>query len=127
MLSDHTPTPTLAVTDLAAARGFYEQVLGLSVREENEGGVLYTAGAGTVFVYASQYAGTNRATAAAWLLSSADFDAELPALREKGVGLHTFEAEDLTWEDGVASMPDGSRAVWFSDPDGNILNIGGRD
>lgn len=126
MLSDHTPTPTLAVTDLAAARGFYEQVLGLSVQEENEGGVLYTAGSGTVFVYPSQNAGTNRATGAAWLLPSDAFDAELATLREKGVQLQTFDAEYLTWQDGVASMPDGSRAVWFADPDGNILNLGAR-
>lgn len=126
MLSDHTPTPTLAVTDLAAARGFYEQVLGLSVQEENEGGVLYTAGSGTVFVYPSQNAGTNRATGAAWLLPSDAFDAELATLREKGVELQTFDAEYLTWQDGVASMPDGSRAVWFADPDGNILNLGAR-
>jgi catechol 2,3-dioxygenase-like lactoylglutathione lyase family enzyme len=123
MLSDHTPAPTLAVTDLAAARGFYEQVLGLTVKEENEGGVLYGAGSGTVFVYPSQYAGTNRATAATWLLPADAFDAELATLREKGVGLQTFEAEDLTWDDGVASMPDGSKAAWFADPDGNILNI----
>lgn len=126
MLSDHTPTPTLAVTDLTAAREFYEGVLGLSVQEENEGGVLYGAGAGSVFVYPSQFAGTNRATAAAWLLPADAFDAELAALREKGVGLQTFEAEYVTWDDGVASMPDGSRAAWFADPDGNVLNIGGR-
>lgn len=123
MLSDHTPTPTLAVKDLAAARGFYEEVLGLSVREENEGGVLYTAGSGTVFVYPSEFAGTNQATAATWLLPSDAFDAELATLREKGVGLQTFEAEYVTWDDDVASMPDGSRAAWFADPDGNVLNI----
>ena len=127
MLSDHTPTPTLAVTDLTAAREFYEGVLGLSVQEEHEGGVLYGAGAGSVFVYPSQFAGTNRATAAAWLLPADAFEAELAALREKGVGLQTFEAEYVTWDDGVASMPDGRRAAWFSDPDGNVLNLGSMD
>ena len=35
----------------------------------------------------------------------------------------TFEAEGLTWDDGVASFGDQYRAVWFADPDGNILNI----
>ena len=124
MLSDHTATPTLAVKDLTAARGFYEDVLGLSVAEENEGGVLYTAGSGTVFVYPSEFAGTNRATAAAWLLPSEALDTELGTLRERGVAFQTFEAEGVTWADGVASLPDGSRAAWFSDPDGNILNIG---
>ncbi len=125
MLSDHTPTPTLAVKDLAAARGFYEGVLGLSVQEEDAGGggVLYGAGSGSVLVYPSEFAGTNRATSAAWLLPADAFDTELAALREKGVGFQTFENEYVTWDDGVASMPDGRRAAWFSDPDGNVLNI----
>jgi catechol 2,3-dioxygenase-like lactoylglutathione lyase family enzyme len=121
MLSDHTPTPTLAVKDLAAARSFYEDVLGLGVAEENEGGVLYSAGSGSVFVYPSSFAGTNQA--ATWMLPADAFDGELATLRAKGVQFQTFEMEDLTWDDGVASMPDGSRSAWFADPDGNILNI----
>lgn len=123
MLSDHTPTPTLAVKDLAAARSFYEDVLGLGVAEENEGGVLYSAGSGSVFVYPSSFAGTNQATAATWMLPADAFDGELATLRAKGVQFQTFEMEDLTWDDGVASMPDGSRSAWFADPDGNILNV----
>lgn len=123
MLSDHTPTPTLAVKDLATARGFYEGVLGLSVQDEDEGAVLYGAGSGTVLVYPSEFAGTNRATSAAWLLPADAFDAELAALRERGVDLQTFEWEGVTWDDGVASMPDGRRAAWFNDPDGNVLNL----
>jgi catechol 2,3-dioxygenase-like lactoylglutathione lyase family enzyme len=123
MLSDHTPTPTLAVKDLAAARGFYEDVLGLGVAEENEGGVLYSAGSGSVFVYPSSFAGTNQATAATWMLPADAFDGELATLRAKGVQFQTFEMEDLTWDEGVASMPDGSRSAWFADPDGNILNV----
>jgi catechol 2,3-dioxygenase-like lactoylglutathione lyase family enzyme len=123
MLSDHSATPTLAVKDLAAARGFYEDVLGLAVAEENEGGIMYTAGSGRIFVYPSSFAGTNQATAATWMLPAAAFDDEVSALREKGVSFQTFEMDMLTWDDGVASMPDGSRSAWFADPDGNILNV----
>jgi len=35
----------------------------------------------------------------------------------------TFEMEGLQWNDGVASMGDQMRAVWFTDPDGNIFNL----
>jgi hypothetical protein len=35
----------------------------------------------------------------------------------------TFEFEGTQWDGDVAVM-DGMRAVWFSDPDGNILNVG---
>jgi hypothetical protein len=35
----------------------------------------------------------------------------------------TFDFEGAEWEDGVASMGSEMRAVWFTDPDGNILNL----
>ncbi len=62
------PHPTLAVKDISAARGFYEGVLALSAQEEDAGGggVLYGAGSGSVLVYPSEFAGTNRATSAAF-------------------------------------------------------------
>jgi hypothetical protein len=57
------------------------------------------------------------------MLPADAFDGELSTLRANGVQFQTFEMADLTWDDGVASMPDGSRSAWFADPDGNILNI----
>lgn len=46
MLSDHTPTPTLAVADLDRAKAFYEGVLGLTPRpDQGPEGVFYGAGA----------------------------------------------------------------------------------
>jgi hypothetical protein len=35
----------------------------------------------------------------------------------------TFEADGLDWKDGVASMGDDMKSVWFTDPDGNIINV----
>lgn len=123
MLSDYTPTPSLAVADVSRAREFYEGVLGLVPAGEAADGVLYTAGAGRILVYPSAFAGTNRATAASFEVPTDAFDAEVAALRTKGVTFQTFELEGLTWDDGVATMGD-AKAVWFADPDGNILNIG---
>ena len=48
------------------------------------------------------------------------FDAEVQTLRERGVTFSTFEAEGLTWVDGVASYDD-FKSAWFEDPDGNVL------
>lgn len=126
MLSDYTPTPSLAVADLARAREFYEGVLGLTAAGDGPEGVRYPAGAGALFVYPSAYAGTNKATAAAFEVPLAAFDVEVAALRAQGVELLTFDLEGIVWADGVATMPEmgGAKAVWFADPDGNILNIG---
>jgi catechol 2,3-dioxygenase-like lactoylglutathione lyase family enzyme len=84
---------------------------------------MYPSGNGKFLVYPSAYAGTNKATAMSLQLSAEAFDAEVAALREKGVTFDEFEMDQITWDNGVASMPDGSRAAWFTDPDGNILNI----
>jgi catechol-2,3-dioxygenase len=123
MLSEITPVATLPTADLSKARGFYERTLGLAPQREGMGGVTYTCGDGSVFVYESSSAGTNKATAVSFTVAMTAFDNEVAALRGKDVSFMTFEAEGLEWKDGVASMGDVMKAVWFTDPDGNILNI----
>lgn len=123
MLGDHAPMPTLAVKDLPTARQFYEGVLEMTPREEVAEGAVYTAGSGAFLVYPSTFAGTNKATAMSFQVPLDQFDAEIAALREKGITFQTFEAEGLTWDDGVASYGEQYRSAWFEDPDGNILNV----
>jgi catechol 2,3-dioxygenase-like lactoylglutathione lyase family enzyme len=127
MLSELTPVPTLPTADLSQARSFYEDTLGLTPQREGMGGVAYECGDGTVFVYESEYAGTNKATAVNFNVAMAEFDQEIAALRDKGVTFLTFDAEGLNWNDGVASMGEVMKAVWFADPDGNILNLTAAD
>lgn len=123
MLSDITPVATLPTADMAKARRFYEETLRLAPPREDMGGVTYACGDGTVFVYESEYAGSNKATAVSFNIAMTAFDDEVATLRDKGVSFLTFDAEGLEWNDGVASMGGVMKAVWFSDPDGNILNI----
>src|SRR5215471_3165670 len=63
MLSDNDAIATVAVTNLERARRFYEGTLGLSKVMENEQVLTFKTGRSTLFVYRSQYAGTNKATA----------------------------------------------------------------
>jgi catechol 2,3-dioxygenase-like lactoylglutathione lyase family enzyme len=123
MLSDCTPIATLPTADTARARKFYEETLGLTPMREDLGGIMYRCGEGRLFVYQSEYAGTNKATAVTFEVSDDKFDAEVDALRKKGVTFQTFEYEGMEWKDDVM-VSEGMRAVWFSDPDGNILNVG---
>jgi len=126
MLADYDAVPTLAVSDLQRARGFYEGVLGYTAQmEAPEGaGVYYTAGSGGIFVYTSAYAGTNKATAVSIRVPDASFDAEVSALRDRDIQFQTFDMEGTTWNDGVATFGDNQyRSVWFEDPDGNIINL----
>lgn len=121
MLSDYTPMPTLATADPERSRAFYEGVLGFPPGEAAADGVIYRAGGGSFLVYQSSFAGTNKATSMS-LQVGEGFDAEVQALREAGVEFDTFEFEGIDWQDGVAVMGE-MRSVWFTDPDGNIINL----
>lgn len=124
MLADYDPVATLAVKDLQRAREFYEGTLGFAAGSDAADGVVYSAGSGSFLVYPSAYAGTNRATAVSFQVPADSFDTEVTRLREQGISFQTFEMEGIAWLDGVATFgEDQFRAVWFEDPDGNILNV----
>ncbi|GAA4455089.1 VOC family protein [Phytohabitans houttuyneae] len=123
MLSDCTPIATLPTADVARARKFYEGTLGLTPLQEAAGGIMYRCGEGKLFVYESEYAGTNKATAVSFSVTDKQFDEEIDQLRKKGVTFLTFEYEGMEWKDDVM-VSEEMRAVWFSDPDGNVLNVG---
>jgi len=67
MLSDKNAMATVGVRNLESARKFYEQTLGLTKVMENEEVVAFKSGGSTLFVYRSQYAGTNKATSVTWV------------------------------------------------------------
>ena len=121
MLGGKTAAATLPVSDLDRARDFYENTLGLEALEETAGTIVYKSGNSAVLVYPSEYAGTNQATAAAWAVGD-DFDAIVQDLKAKGTTFEQYDLPETTREGDVHVMGE-VRAVWFKDPDGNILNL----
>ena len=115
---------SLPASDIARAKDWYRQHLGLTPTEESPGGALfYEAGGSRFTVYPSAFAGTNQATAAGFGVE--DFDAAISELRGNGVTFEEYDlGEDLKTVDGIATMPDGNRIAWFKDSEGNILGIG---
>jgi len=106
MLADQHLLATIAVSDLNRARAFYEQTLGFKPSRElpQFGLVGYEAGGGSVLLYASEFAGTNKATALTFDVPVDAFDAEIAALRQAGVTFEVFDLPGTTWEDGVARI-----------------------
>ena len=51
MLGGHPAAATIATADLARARRFYEETLGLKVDMEDPGGILYVSGESRVVLY----------------------------------------------------------------------------
>ncbi len=121
MLNDAFVYATVAVSDIEAAKKFYGDTLGLNNVSENPGGVSYTCGASKLFVYQSEHAGTNKATAATWDVG--DVDAVAAELKSRGVVFEQYDIPGATVEGDVYVMGD-MRAAWFKDPTGNVLCIG---
>jgi catechol 2,3-dioxygenase-like lactoylglutathione lyase family enzyme len=125
MFGDKEATATIGVKDIEVARRFYEDTLGLKPAPGQEPGTLrYRGGSSTIFVYPSQYAGTNKATAVTWDVGK-DVDSVVKALGSKGV---RFEKYDLpgTTRKGDVHVQGKRRLAWFKDPDGNIHALLGK-
>jgi hypothetical protein len=85
--------------------------------------VLYRSGDAVVLVYESEYAGTNKGTAATWAVGG-DFDTIVEQLQQKGVTFEHYDNLPGTTRDGDIHRFGEMRAVWFKDPAGNVLNVG---
>ncbi|MGH9379663.1 MAG: VOC family protein [Thermoanaerobaculia bacterium] len=121
MLGNTDAIVTLAVKDLDVAREFYEGTLGLKPVDSDEPEMLmYKSGNTPVMVYRSQYAGTNQATAATWVVD--DVDGIVQLLKDKGVAFERYDLPETTHE-GDVHVAGNIRVAWFKDPDGNILSL----
>ena len=115
--------PVIAVGDLARARAFYEQALGLEGAEAAGGGWQLRAGAGTV-VYLLPDVGD--AGSASWPVASfrvEDARATVRELRERGVPFLGPDDLPFDLDDDGLSVTDDLAVAWLRDPDGNILTV----
>jgi len=109
-----------AVHDVAAARKFYGETLGLRVSDEHGMLTLHLAGGRDVLVYPKP----DHAPATYTILNFPvdDIDAAVDELARRGV---TFERYDGFEQDekGISRSDDGPPIAWFTDPAGNILSV----
>lgn len=123
MLGNTDAVATIAVKDIEAAGKFYRGTLGLEPvpTGEEEGVLSFKSGKARILVYVSQYAGTNQATAATWMVGD-ELERVVQGLKAKGV---RFEHYDLpgTRRNGDIHEAGNTRVAWFKDPDGNILAL----
>jgi catechol-2,3-dioxygenase len=125
MLNDKDVTATIAVKDIERARHFYQDVVGLTPLPAAEPGVVpFRSGASSVLVYQSDFAGTNKATAATWMLDD-ELEDTVRSLKSKGVTFEHYDMPGVT-RHGDLHVTGKSRAAWFKDPDGNIIALVGR-
>lgn len=120
MLNERDAVATVAVRDLESVKSFYEQTLGLTKVMESEEVMAFRSGQSTLFVYRSQYAGTNKATAVTWVLH--DVEETVKLLRSRGVRFEHYDLPNLTRQ-GDLHVSGAMKTAWFRDPDGNIFSL----
>lgn len=123
-LSSYRVRTSIAVSDLARARGFFEGKLGLPAgQEQTDESRIYTCGGGTsLHIYASPaHAGKATTTLATWYVTN--LEEVVDELSSKGVTFERYDDPSLkTDEKGIHELGDG-RVAWFRDPDGNTFAI----
>ena len=94
MLGEHPITPVLLATDLATAREFYHDKLGLQIVREDENAIVFRCGSGTRLDVTKSTVGTaDQQTQAAWQVS--DIRAEVAELRARGVKVEDYDTTGL--------------------------------
>jgi predicted enzyme related to lactoylglutathione lyase len=111
-----------SVNDLAVAKEFYGQTLGLEIEENPQGLRLKVAGGNGTFVYAK--ADHIPATYTMLNFPVDDIDQAVDELSAKGIKFEHYGK--LTDEKGIArgiAQKQGPDIAWFKDPAGNILSV----
>jgi predicted enzyme related to lactoylglutathione lyase len=117
MFADSRAFSGFAVDDIAAAKAFYGDVLGIRVSEANGMLQLHIAGDRDTLIYPK--ADHVPATYTILNFPVPDIEAAVDALVAKGV---EFQHSDWLDERGI-NRHGGPLIAWFTDPAGNILSV----
>jgi catechol 2,3-dioxygenase-like lactoylglutathione lyase family enzyme len=119
----------LPAQDLARARVFYAEKLGLEPVEERPGGLRYRCGSSYFVLFESTGRASGDHTQMAFEVD--DIDAVVTELRGRGVVFEEVDVPGLRTVDGIADVEGnypskgvGERGAWFRDSEGNLIGIG---
>jgi predicted enzyme related to lactoylglutathione lyase len=123
MLSTSRVEANIPAGDLARARDFYADKLGLTpVRDVMGVSLVYETSSGTRFnIYETTFAGQAGHTIAQFHVD--DLDAEVHDLQAKGVSFEVYDLPGVRWDGVIASIEGLGRSAWFRDSEDNILCV----
>jgi len=123
MLKNSKGFSSFAVNDIPKAKDFYQNTLGLIVKDNPMGIIeLEIAGSANIMIYPKP----NHVAATFTVLNFPvdDIDIAVDTLIEKGVTFEKYDEEYLkTDEKGISRGNGGPNIAWFKDPAGNILSV----
>jgi predicted enzyme related to lactoylglutathione lyase len=120
MLGTGPVMATIPAEDMARAKTFYTDIVGLTVAAEPDAGsAILEAGNGTqIFVYAR---GRSTAEHTALTFPVADLDAAVDALVAKGVTFEQYDMDPLKTDAKGIARSDAGSAAWLTDTENNII------
>jgi predicted enzyme related to lactoylglutathione lyase len=120
MFKDAKAFSGFSVNDIAAAKAFYGDTLGVEVTEEHGRLTLHLGGGGTVIVYPKP----NHTPASFTVLNFPveDIEQAVDRLTEGGVEFQHYEGQLQTDAKGIM-RGNGPPIAWFTDPAGNVLAV----
>ena len=113
-----------SVDDLAKAKTFYSETLGLQVEPDGVGVRLKLPSGGTVFVYSKPDHQPASFTILNFVVD--DIDAAVDELTGGGVQFEHYDNEPKTDKKGILrgrAENRGPNIAWFKDPAGNFLSV----
>ncbi len=116
---------TLPASDLARAKDFYTQNLGLKPVSENKEGLIYECGDSSrilLFESSGQASGTH--TQAVFEVD--DVEAQMADMRGNGVVFEEFEVPGMRTDHGLVIDDQGLKSAFFKDSEGNLIAISDR-
>ena len=123
MFRDSHAFSGFSTSDLAKAREFYSDTLGLEVTDENGMLNLHLAGGGMVLIYPKD--DHEPATFTVLNFPVTDIDKAADELIAAGIQFERYEGANQD-ERGIARPPKpeyGPPIAWFKDPAGNVLSV----
>jgi len=123
MLKNSKGFSSFAVKDIPKAKDFYENTLGLTVRDNPMGIIeIEISGSSNLMVYPKP----DHVPATFTVLNFPvdNIDDAVDKLTDKGVSFEQYDQEELkTDEKGISRGNGGPSIAWFKDPSGNILSV----
>ena len=110
----------IPVSDLARAKKFYAERLGLICNYENEFCAQYRYSESYFVLTPSDSAGKASYSLLTWLIE--DIGEVKRWLENRGVSFEEYDLGDAMTTDGIADLG-GDRIAWFKDSEGNLLAI----
>ena len=120
MLDSSDLVAFIATTDLARAREFYEQKLGLPLTSHSDFADVFDANGTMLRVTPVAEVPAAGYTVLGWRVT--DIEATVRGLAAKGVMFNRYDGMDQD-KNGIWTTPGGEEVAWFADPDGHTLSL----